>query len=114
MTARGRSGAAAPTPRSSSDVMPRDSQAAQKPRWASAGPPCPMKVLPSARTELENRSKIDHPERDFLSKGPDARRRPAVRVDPHARRSSHSALASWLRPSARTAAYVERAAEGAN
>src|SRR5882672_12003293 len=27
----------------------------------------------------------------------------------HARRSSHSALASWLRPSARTATYVERA-----
>src|SRR5712692_2287667 len=30
------------------------------------------------------------------------------------RRSSHSALASWLRPSARTATYVEPAAEGAN
>src|SRR5713101_1380584 len=32
----------------------------------------------------------------------------------HARHSSHSALASWLRPSARTATYVERAAEGDN
>src|SRR5207244_1512026 len=32
---------------------------------------------------------------------------------PHVRRSSHSALASWLRPSARTATYVEPAVEGA-
>src|SRR6266849_5411833 len=33
---------------------------------------------------------------------------------PQVRRSSDSALASWLRPSARTATYVEPAAEGAN
>src|SRR2546426_3366292 len=59
-------------------------------------------------------------------KGPDARRRPAIRVTLRllgvARRGlsgsareaySDSALASWLRLSARNATYVERATEAA-